>query len=98
MSDGFPFLNAHRDARCFKCDGTLFELSPTANAPGMGHYRGECTRCGMLTWYDCAEGSVEMIQTDTCIYCDHRKYEHRRALNGALACRHFGCGCRDVVF
>lgn len=98
MSTGFPHFNFHREARCFSCANTLFDLSPTEHAPGHGHYRGECTSCGYLTWYDCAEGSVELIQQDECSYCGHRKREHRLAPNGAWACARHACGCRDVVF
>jgi hypothetical protein len=29
--------------------------------------------------------------------CGHRWSQHSRATNGAYACRHHGCGCRDVV-
>lgn len=57
----FPHFVAHRDAVCFRCGCHLSDLSPTRNAPGCGHYRGDCEGCGLRTWYDCAEGSVEMI-------------------------------------
>ncbi len=39
-----------------------------------------------LTEVHCAECS-----------CGHRWSEHKTTANGAAACSHFGCGCRDVV-
>lgn len=57
----FPNVFAHRDARCFFCGGVLSDLTPTANAPGSGNFRGTCVPCGLSTWYDCAEGTVELI-------------------------------------
>lgn len=60
----FSHYLAHREARCFRCSGSLLDLSPTRNAPGMGHYRGKCFTCGFFTWYDCAEGSVELVDTN----------------------------------
>lgn len=64
MSD-FPQYFAHRDARCFACGGELSHLDVSGNAPGHGAFRGRC-RCGVNTWYDCAEGPVEMIDLNVC--------------------------------
>jgi hypothetical protein len=30
--------------------------------------------------------------------CGHTWGEHARMKNGSFACRHFGCGCQDVVY
>lgn len=30
--------------------------------------------------------------------CGHLWSEHKRARNGAFACSHYGCGCRDMVY
>jgi hypothetical protein len=30
--------------------------------------------------------------------CGHEWGEHKRTKNGAFACSHFGCGCRDMVY
>ena len=37
-----------------------------------------------------------MTSDDTC-ECGHAWTEHAKMRNGSSACRHFGCGCRDVV-
>lgn len=64
VSQKFPHFLYHREAKCFRCSRSLLDLSPTRNAPGMGHYRGHCKECCMFTWYDCAEGSVELVDTN----------------------------------
>lgn len=80
MTSKLPHFLYHREARCFRCNGLLLDLSPTRNAPGHGHYRGKCPNCSarlglgphvgpnydaktgeVFTWYDCAEGTVELI-------------------------------------
>lgn len=61
MTEKFPHYVYHRDARCFACGGPLVNLRPTNNAPGRGHYAGDCAETGQVTWYDCAEGTVELI-------------------------------------
>jgi hypothetical protein len=58
----FPMHLHHRDARCFKCGGALRDLRHSGFAPQSGQYRGACAACGISTWYDCAEGSVELIR------------------------------------
>lgn len=67
MTPNFPHFIYHREARCFQCSGVLLDLSPTRSAPGMGHYRGHCPDCHVFTWYDCAEGTVELIQRNEAI-------------------------------
>jgi hypothetical protein len=58
----FPMYFRHRDAVCHRCEGVLLDHSPTKYPPGRGFYRGFCETCGLHTWYDCAEGTVEMIE------------------------------------
>ena len=58
----WPFYVRHSEAVCHACKGPLSDLSPTNNPPGRGNYRGECEKCSLRTWYDCAEGTVELIQ------------------------------------
>lgn len=60
----FPHFLYHREAKCFRCSRSLLDLSPTRNAPGKGHYRGHCKECNTFTWYDCAEGTVELIRVN----------------------------------
>jgi hypothetical protein len=33
-----------------------------------------------------------------CECCGHIWAEHARMRNGSFACRHFGCGCSNVVY
>jgi hypothetical protein len=40
---------------------------------------------------------IKQEQTPHICSCGHRWAQHIRTANGALACRYFGCGCRDVV-
>jgi hypothetical protein len=35
--------------------------------------------------------------TDLCDACGHAWIKHTRQPNGSYACRHFGCGCRDMT-
>lgn len=58
----FPHYLYHREARCWRCGGSLLDLSPTRHPPGAGHFRGHCFNCNLDTHYDCAEGTVEAIQ------------------------------------
>ena len=60
----WPHYFHHRDAKCFKCGATLRRLAISGMAPGHGQYRGDCQPCGATTWYDCAEGSVELIDLE----------------------------------
>lgn len=57
----FPMHVRHSEATCHLCPGSLVDLTPTRLAPGSGHYKGTCELCGAFTWYDCAEGTVELI-------------------------------------
>lgn len=56
----FPFFFAHRDAACSKCDAGLHRLKISGAPPMRGQFMGTCAECGTLTWYDCAEGGVEL--------------------------------------
>ena len=65
----FPRYFRHRDARCFGCGTLLHDLEIAGYAPGSGQYKGTCARCAAanvtpFTWYDCAEGGVELAQTN----------------------------------
>lgn len=58
----WPFFNRHLDAVCPRCADQLCEHSVSGFAPMHGAFRGVCPRCDAPSWYDCAEGTVEMIQ------------------------------------
>lgn len=57
----FPSYFSHRNVCCYACGAKLIDLSNSGHAPGSGAFRGKCPACFQHTWYDCAEGTVEMI-------------------------------------
>ena len=61
---GFPFHHRHAEAVCIDHGLPLRHLAVSGYAPGRGAYKGRCPQCERWTYYDCAEGPVELIDLD----------------------------------
>jgi hypothetical protein len=61
----WPFFFHHKEAVCAFCDALLTRHTIGGNAPLHGAYKGHCSSCDKTTWYDCAEGTVEMLDLTT---------------------------------
>jgi hypothetical protein len=48
----WPLFKKHQDARCYECGAPLKDHIPSGHAPGSGAYKGRCTACPYMTWYD----------------------------------------------
>lgn len=49
-----------------------------------------------LEWFE-PNGVFRPEESNEPCACAHPWERHTRTANGALACKHHGCGCRDVV-